>query len=127
MEALFKEHDKLLAKGNLSKSVEDVQKTIDLLKRARDTVVASRYRDATSSMSTLETSSRAMLAVLMLTNHRFEDHSIASLTLAKLQNPVKQSFDVVNSDLKEIHKVLGDYSKALDKVMEILAAKSPGS
>lgn len=67
-----------------------------------------------------------MLA-LMLTNHRFEDHSIASLTLAKLQNPVKQSFDVVNSDLKEIHKVLGDYSKALDKVMEILAAKSSGS
>lgn len=42
MEVLFKEHDKLLTKGNLSKSVEDVQKTIDLLKRARDAVAASR-------------------------------------------------------------------------------------
>ncbi|MCJ1267130.1 E3 ubiquitin-protein transferase rmnd5b [Lobaria immixta] len=83
MEALFKEHDKLLTKGNLSKSVEDVQKTIDLLKRARDAVAAN--------------------------------HSNASLTLAKLQNPVKQAFDAVNSDLKEIHRVLGDYSKALDK------------
>ncbi|MCJ1469990.1 hypothetical protein MMC07_008635 [Pseudocyphellaria aurata] len=83
MEALSKEHDKLLAKGNLSKSVEDVQKTIDLLKRARDAVAGN--------------------------------HSVATLTLAKLQHPVKQSFEVVNSDLKEIHKVLGDYSKALDK------------
>lgn len=123
MEALFKEHDKLLTKGNLSKSVEDVQKTIDLLKRARDAVAASRYRDAVSLMSSFETSSRAILAVQMLTNHRFEDHSNASLTLAKLQNPVKQAFDAVNSDLKEIHKVLGDYSKALDKVTEFSAAK----
>lgn len=56
MEALFKEHEKLLTKGNLSKSVEDVQKTIDLLKRARDAVAASRYRDAASSMSGHETS-----------------------------------------------------------------------
>lgn len=48
MEALFKEHEKLLTKGNLSKSVEDVQKTIDLLKRARDAVAASRYRHAAS-------------------------------------------------------------------------------
>lgn len=41
----------------------------------------------------------------------------ASVTLAKLQNPVKQSFDNVNNDLKEIYKGLGNYSKALDKVI----------
>ena len=45
MEALFLEHEKLSTKGNLSKSLEDVQKTIDLLTRARDAVVASRYRN----------------------------------------------------------------------------------
>lgn len=80
-----------------------------------------------SLMSSLEASSRIILAVSMLTNSSFQDHSIASLTLAKLQNPVKQSFDAVNSDLKEIHKVLGDYSKALDKVIELLAITLSGS
>lgn len=67
MEALFKEHDKLLTKGNLSKSVEDVQKTIDLLKRARDAVAASRYQDFASLMSNLEALSRAICIVYMLT------------------------------------------------------------
>ena len=41
MEALLEEHEKLSRKGNLSKSVEDVQKTIDLLVRARDSIAAS--------------------------------------------------------------------------------------
>jgi len=43
------------------------------------------------------------------------DPKIASVALAKLQNPVKQSFDSVNTDLKEVYKALGNYSKALDK------------
>lgn len=42
MESIFEEHRKLSASGNLSKSLEDVQKTIDLLTRARDTIAASR-------------------------------------------------------------------------------------
>ncbi|KAL9109150.1 MAG: hypothetical protein Q9187_008199 [Circinaria calcarea] len=40
----------------------------------------------------------------------------ATVTLAKLQNPVRQSFDGVNNDLKEVYKGLGNYSKALDRV-----------
>ena len=43
MEALLEEHEKLLRKGTLSKSVEDVQKTIDLLVKARDSIVASTF------------------------------------------------------------------------------------
>ena len=38
------------------------------------------------------------------------------MTLAKLQNPVKQSFEAINSDLKDVYKALGNYSKAIDKV-----------
>lgn len=38
------------------------------------------------------------------------------MTLAKLQNPVKSSFDVINDSLKETHSGLNKYSKALDKV-----------
>lgn len=44
MEPLFQDLEKITSRGNLSKSLEDVQKTIDLLSKARETVVASRYR-----------------------------------------------------------------------------------
>jgi len=38
------------------------------------------------------------------------------MTLAKLQNPIKQSFNSLNDDLKEINSRLSKYSKALEKV-----------
>lgn len=41
MESILAEHEKLVKKGNLLKSVEDVQKTIDLLVKARDSIAAS--------------------------------------------------------------------------------------
>ena len=43
MEALLEEHEKLSRRGSLSKSLEDVQKTIDLLVKARDSIVASVF------------------------------------------------------------------------------------
>jgi hypothetical protein len=45
------------------------------------------------------------------------DPNSASITLAKLQNPVKQAFDKVNDDLKDVHSGLTKYQKALDKVI----------
>jgi hypothetical protein len=44
------------------------------------------------------------------------DPNSASITLAKLQNPLKSGFDKVNDDLKKIHKGHSNYGKALDKV-----------
>lgn len=44
------------------------------------------------------------------------DTDAASVTLAKLQNPIKHSFDSINIDLKDVYKALGTYSKVLDKV-----------
>ncbi|KAL9128229.1 MAG: hypothetical protein Q9217_003045 [Psora testacea] len=82
MEVLIKEQERLASNANLSKSVEDVQKTIDLLATARESIA----RNPTS----------------------------ASVTLAKLQNPVKQSFEAVNNDLKEVYKGHGRYQKVLD-------------
>jgi len=41
MESLIKEQEKMAAGSNLSKSVEDVQKTLDLLLKARETIAAS--------------------------------------------------------------------------------------
>lgn len=43
MEALLEEYEKLSRKGNLSKSLEDVQKTIDLLVKARDSIAACTF------------------------------------------------------------------------------------
>ena len=51
----------------------------------------------------------------MLITPLTDPHS-APVTLAKLQTPVKASFETINSDLKEVYKGLGNYSKALDKV-----------
>ncbi|KAL9104155.1 MAG: hypothetical protein Q9163_000854 [Psora crenata] len=82
MEALIKEHERLASKSNLSQSVQDVQNTIDLLVRARESI-------ATNPTS-------------------------ASVTLAKLQNPVKQSFEAFTNDLKEVYRGHGRYQKILD-------------
>ncbi|CAK36899.1 uncharacterized protein An01g03610 [Aspergillus niger] len=46
------------------------------------------------------------------------DPSQASITLAKLQNPVKSSFDSINDSLKETHSGLNKYSKSLDKLFK---------
>lgn len=43
METLFVEHNKLSKKGSLSKAVDDVQKTLDLLKSARGTIATGQY------------------------------------------------------------------------------------
>jgi len=42
MEALLEEHEKLVKRGSLSKSLGDVQKTIDLLVQARDSIATSK-------------------------------------------------------------------------------------
>lgn len=43
MEALLEEHEKLGKRGSLSKSLGDVQKTIDLLVKARESIVNSKH------------------------------------------------------------------------------------
>lgn len=44
------------------------------------------------------------------------DPDQASVSLAKLQNPIKSTFDSINDNLKETHSGLNKFSKALDKV-----------
>lgn len=40
MDSLLQEHEKLCKRGTLSKSIDDVQKTIDLLVKARDSIAS---------------------------------------------------------------------------------------
>ncbi|GAB7344222.1 hypothetical protein MBLNU457_2112t1 [Dothideomycetes sp. NU457] len=48
------------------------------------------------------------------------DAPTAPMTLAKLKNPMKQSFDKLNQDVKELHSAINNYSKALDKKFKTL-------
>ena len=43
MDALYETHEKIAKNGNLSKSLQDVQKTLDMLVKARDSIAASKY------------------------------------------------------------------------------------
>ncbi|EED16806.1 regulator of gluconeogenesis Rmd5, putative [Talaromyces stipitatus ATCC 10500] len=86
MDLLQKEHERAWKRMKAAKSINDVQATIDLLQKARDSIAA--------------------------------DPTKASITLAKLQNPVKASFDATNESLKETHSSLNKYTKALDKLFK---------
>jgi hypothetical protein len=48
------------------------------------------------------------------------DPGSASITLAKLQNPVKQSFDAITDDLKEVYKGLGIMAKLWTRLDRLL-------
>lgn len=104
MDTLYETHEKLAKNGNLSKSLQDVQKTLDMLVKARSSIAASKYGACLFTHQYLPTIDIGA------------DHSSASVVLAKLQNPVKQSLENVNSGLRNVYKGLGAYSKVLDKV-----------
>ncbi|CAG7984338.1 unnamed protein product [Penicillium olsonii] len=86
MEAVQREHDRIVKKAKASQGIKNVQSTIDLLQSAREAIAA--------------------------------DPTSAAVTLAKLQTPVKSSFDSINDSLKETHSGLNKYTKSLDKLFK---------
>ncbi|KAI9719394.1 MAG: hypothetical protein M1812_003465 [Candelaria pacifica] len=69
-----------------------------------------------SNLSKIADDVQSTLEILMQARERISsDPDSASITLAKLQDPIKKSFTKVNDDLKQIHSGLGKYTKALDK------------
>jgi len=103
MDHLQIELAKLRRDANLKQSMEDVDKIIEQLERARETIIAGTKTEKNNA------------AFRERTNPSLEPDS-ASITLAKLQNPVQQGFWKVNEDLKKIHKGHNSFGKALDKV-----------
>lgn len=81
MEGILAAHEVQEKKGNLSKTITDVQALIDLLQTARDAVA--------------------------------DAPDMAPLHMAKLHNPVKQSFSKLEDDLKDVNKAINQYQKAL--------------
>lgn len=103
MDHLQIELAKLRRDANLKQSMDDVDKIIEQLEKARETIIAGKEPGA--GIATFQTCTDAL-----------PEPDSASITLAKLQNPVQQGFWKVNEDLKKIHKGHNSFGKALDKV-----------
>ncbi|KAI1806991.1 CTLH/CRA C-terminal to lish motif domain-containing protein [Daldinia bambusicola] len=80
---LQKDLDKLTGSAKLSDAVQDVDKIIDLLTAARERVASANNPHTTN------------------------------LTLAKLQNPIKEQIDGLNSDLRHVYKAQNEFNKSL--------------
>lgn len=78
---------------------------VELAKLRRDANLKKSIDDVDSIIAQLEAARGTIVA----------DPKSASLTLAKLQNPLKQGFDKVNDDLKKVYQGQSKYGKALDK------------
>ncbi|KAF5872015.1 putative regulator of gluconeogenesis protein [Botrytis fragariae] len=82
MDVLEKEIIKLQRDSSFDQSIEDVDKIIQQLEKARDAIES--------------------------------EPQFASITLTKLQHPLKNGFEKVNDDIKKIHKAHGAYGKAVN-------------
>ncbi|KAI8965396.1 CTLH/CRA C-terminal to lish motif domain-containing protein [Daldinia sp. FL1419] len=80
---LQKDLDKLTGSAKLSDAVQDVDKIIDLLTAARERVASANNPHTTN------------------------------VTLAKLQNPIKEQLDGLNSDLRRVYKAQNEFNKSL--------------
>jgi hypothetical protein len=103
MDDLREQVELLESSANLSTSIVDVQKAIDLLTAARAKIAAGTCACYAHSLSLL--------------TGTCADAQKAPLTLAKLQDPFKKTLDAVQKDLKPIYVGLGKYGKTLDRVL----------
>lgn len=107
MDDLREQVELLETTANLSTSISDIQKTIDLLTAARSRIAAGKLCAHCKPLSTDLISRRV-------------DAQTAPLTLAKLHDPVKKTLDSAQKNLKPIYSGLNKYGKALDKVLALL-------
>lgn len=107
MDVLETELTRLQREATLSQSVEDVDKILEQLCRARDSIAAGEALFSSSNIIYLVTRNQLLMDL---------EPNSASITLTKLQNPVKQGFDRVTDDLKKVYASHNKYGKALDKV-----------
>ncbi|TKA70905.1 hypothetical protein B0A55_07484 [Friedmanniomyces simplex] len=88
MDALLTAHTTLTAHANLSTTLTTVDSLINLLQQTRDSLAAAADQPSTNTLP-------------------------PPLQIAKLKAPVKQAFEKVEKDLKEVNKGLNGYQKAL--------------
>ena len=113
MDDVLEQHEVLVRKANLAKTIKDIQKLIDKLSEDRKTIAAGRPPQIRPTNSML-------LYYFKLANAVFVDPKSASITLAKLQNAISTPVDAIAEDLRQVYNGLSKYTKVLDKVWEFL-------
>lgn len=103
MDILELELSRLHRDATLIHSIDDVDKIIDQLCKARESIATGKQ-------------CRSVARICMQSNISLEPNT-ASITMAKLQNPIKQGFEQVTEDLKKIYSGQSKYGRALDKVL----------
>lgn len=92
-----------MRKSNLTAAITDVDKIIELLESTREQVAEGMIYSASSIRVNPNQISEA------------DSHRI-SMAMTRLQNPVKERFEAITTDLKEVTKAQRSFGKALDKV-----------
>lgn len=112
---LLKELDRL-ANGTtdrLTAAVADVDNLINILQKARDEIADGTYSFLPSTIIPV------LIHLGRLTNlpssTASTSHHTASLTLTRLQNPVKEGFETINRDLQGCDRLQKAYGKVLTK------------
>lgn len=118
IETLSRELQNLQKVGNLKKSLQDVDKIIEQLERARESIIHGMATLSPEVMLPCAAKSSFFrpLYIAVTNTSSALDPVNTSITLAKLQNPIKSGFDRVNDDLREINKGHKEYARALDIV-----------
>ena len=99
---LYAELDKM-RKSTLTAAITDVDKIIELLESTRNQVEEGMKHPASGNR--------------IDPNHTLEaDSHKISMAMTRLQNPVKERFEAITTDLKEVTKAQRSFGKALDKV-----------
>ncbi len=106
MDALRSELNKLSKTATFTKTIDDVDKVLDQLIQARQSIAAGRFHYQNMQIRRCQKH---------ITNPLSEP-STAPITLAKLQNPVKIGLDNVTEGLRKVYAAQSKYGKALDKV-----------
>lgn len=130
MESIEKEYERLRKRSNLSRSISDVDKCIQLLQNAR----AAIANGAPPPPSLPLPLSLPLLSLPLLHNTslwwrwciitdwlRSQDPTSSAVNLAKLQQTVPATLDKINDSQKEIYSGLNRYGRSLDKVLSLLS------
>jgi hypothetical protein len=122
MDALQLELAKLRRDANLTQSIEDVDKIIAQLERAREAIVEGIQALPLSCLM-MKRGTRSLFRIAWIVGRSLivwflPDPNSSSITLAKLQNPLKTGFDKVNDDLNKTHRGQNKFGKALNTVCE---------
>lgn len=115
MESIEKEYERLRKKSNLSKTITDVDKCIQLLQNARAAIANGTSFSASPTQLLLTTPPPPPPP----------DPSSAATNLTKLQQTLPAALDKINDTQTEIYRGLNRYGRSLDKVCPLSPSHTP--